>query len=511
MFRKIISILKEKLSSPRFFLIVVLIFLFLATFFLFDKALFAGVALIALLTAVTFLILKKIGFKTKTIYALFLIALSIHLGAVLFFHYANFQPFSGGAGDYSEYDVLAQQISERLRQGNFSLRGIDYGHFYPVIIGYIYTLTLPKAFIGQMFNAWLVALLVIFVYLIAIEIGGSEKQSFLAGLIVSIYPSLLFFGSLLLKDALVALLCSIVLLLILKLLKAFSWKKFLILYIFLTALTHFRLYIAFAAVLTFIICWFLFSNLKIKKRLIYGVIFIFLMGFLPNYSGGQGAGQGYYGINFIKVFLNRNTITQYRELFSIPNPKISPITGYPVYNESSAPETSAPETSAPETSAPETSAPETSVSESSAPAAKPVTKRGRGSAVTVETGFENPFTFLRNSLISFIYASLGPFPWQLRFLRHLFTLPEIILWYFALFFAVKGIKKASLPRAFVLPIFSLLVLGSISIYLANFGITTRIRIPAFISIFCLAPFGINWASNNKIIKFFSKKLDFLTT
>jgi len=473
------SNLKEKI-----FLIAVAILLSAAIIGLFDRPLAVGIIFIAFLAGITFLIFNKIGLGVKVIFTLFLIALLIHLAAVLFIYYADFQPFSGSRGDYSEYDALAREIAQRVQQGNLSLQGINYGHFYPVIIGYIYALTLPEILIGQMFNAWLAALLVIFVYLIVIEIGGSEKQGFFAGLIVSIYPSLLFFGSLLLKDALVALLYSIVLLLILKLLKLFSWRRFLIFYIFLGTLMHFRSYIGFAALLTFIISWFIFSNLKIKKRLIYGVIIVVILGFLPNISGGEGSGQGYYGINFMRIYISRNTITYYRELLSIPNPKISPITGFPTYDELSTDELSADEPSASE--------------EPPASTDKPVTKRGRGSVVTVETGFENPFIFLKNSLISFIYASLGPFLWQMRYLRHLFVLPELILWYFALFFIIKGIKKPIRSHTFTLLIFSLIVFGVLSLFLCDFGITTRIRIPAFISLFCLAPFGFERLKNIKI-------------
>jgi len=449
---------------------------------LLDTVLAVGVALIVFLTAITFLIFKKAGFKTKTIYILFLITLSIYFGAVLFFYYTNFQPFSGGAGDYSTYDSLGQEISGRLHQGNFSLQGIAYENFYPVIIGYIYTLTLPEVLIGRMFNAFVAALLAAFIYLIVLEMGGSEKQGFFSGLMANIYPSLIFFGTLLGKDVLAPLLALIVLFLILKLLKTFSFAKFIIFYIFLGALIQLRIYIGFAALLTFIICWPIFSNLKLKKRLLYAFIAIILLGFLPQIS----AGQGYYGINFIKAYLTQDMIIFFRERISIPNPKISETTGLPVYDESPTPESS--------------------LSESPNPI---VTKRGRGSAIEVKAGFENPFKFLRNSVIAFIYASLGPFPWQLRYLRHLLILPETILWYFALFFAIKGIKKPVRSHAFTLCAFSLLVLGSLSVFLTNYGITTRIRVPAFLAIFCLTPFGINWISDNKIIKFFSKSLDAL--
>ncbi|MEK7540621.1 MAG: hypothetical protein AAB529_00045 [Patescibacteria group bacterium] len=517
MFGKIISILKENFYSPHLLTIIISSYLLLTIVSLFDKTLAMGIIFIVFLTSVVFSIFKKIGFKTKTIYTLFLIALLIHLGTVFFIHYIGFQPFSGSAGDYSEYDVIARQISERIRQGNFSVQGLDVGHNYPVILGYIYILTLPQALIGQMFNAWLIALLVVFVYLIVMEIGGLKKEAFLAGLIVSIYPSLLFFGSLLLKDALVALSFSIVLLLILKLLKAFSWPKFIIFYVALSALFHFRLYIACAAVLTFIACWFLFSNLKIKKRLIYGVIIIALLGFLPNISGGTSNGAGYFGINFMKAFLNQKMITYYREFLAVANPEIPPAVESPVTVEPSAAAKPSVATKPPATVKPSATV-ESSVTVKPTATAEPkpsgftdnpITKRGRGSNVIVKTGFGNPFIFLKNSLISFIYASLGPFPWQMRYLRHFLILPETILLYFSIFFIIKGIKKPIKSLAFTLLFFSILLLAVLSVFIANFGITTRIRVPAFISLFALAPFGINWTSNNKITKFLSKRLDIL--
>ena len=195
---------------------------------------------------------------------LFLIVFLIHIIAVLFVYYTRFQPFNGG--DYREYNSVAQDISSRLHQGDLSLDGLKVSHYYPVIVGYIYALTTPDMLMGQLFNAWLTAILVIVAYFIVIEVGGSPKQGFLAGLIISFYPSLAFFSSLLLKDVLVALLCVVGLLMLLKIIKNFSWSKFFILYLALLGLTHFRFYISFSLVFAFIICWILLSNLEIKTR-----------------------------------------------------------------------------------------------------------------------------------------------------------------------------------------------------------------------------------------------------
>jgi len=443
----------------------------------FDRPLAVGIVFIASLSAITLLILRKIGLCTKTICALFFIALIIHLGAVIFVSYSNFQPFSGGRGDYLEYGTIAQEVAQRVQHGNFSLQGISYGHFYPAIIGYIYALTMPEVLIGQMFNAFLAALLAIFVYFIVREMRGSEKEGFVSGLLTIFYPSLLFFGSLLLKEVLAALICSIALLLILKIINKFSWTRFALLYASLLGLIHFREYIGFAAIITFIVCWFIFSNLKIRKRLVYGAIFVVLLGFLPIISAGEGTGSGYYGVNFFKAYLNRNTITHFREELSIPSPNISPETGFPTYD---APLS------------------DSNITETGEVVAKPVTKRGRGSVVTVETGFDNAFSFVKNSLIALTYATLGPFPWQMRYLRHLLVLPELLLWYLALFFTIKGIRRPARSNVFVILIFSFIVFSTLSVYLCDFGITTRIRIPAFIAVFCLAPFGFKRLKNIKI-------------
>ena len=401
-----------------------------------------GVIFTAFLTGVTLLVFNKIK-ATKTIFVLFLIAFLIHIAAVLFIYYAHFQPFSGGGGDYNFYQQQAQEIAGRVQQGNFSLQGIGAGHYYPVIVGYIYAFTLPEMLIGQIFNAWLVALSVVFVYLIVQEIGGTKKQSFLLGLIVSVYPSLLFYGSLLLKDALVVLLCLIGLLLMLKLIQRFSWSRFLLFYIVLIGVTQFRFYIGYAFILCFIISWIFFSNLKTKKRLVYAVLIIFVLGFLPEIA----TGQGYYGRKFLKSYLNSKTITYYREVVYTPS--------------------------------------------ESQPSESQPSSTGRESSVIVKTGFENPFTFLRNSAISFSYSLFGPFPWQMTHLRHLFVLPEMIAWYFLFFFAIKGAIKSIRRYRVILPliIFSFVVFVALSLFINNFGIITRIRMPAFISLLCLAPFG----------------------
>jgi len=481
---------KKKLIGIILFIIIIGIIAF------FDMTLAVGIILISFLTLIIFLILSKTGTKSKTLCLLFFIALLIHFGAVLFIHYAHFQPFSGGEGDYIKYDFAAQEIATRIHQGNFSLQGLSTSHYYPVVIGYIYALTLPEMLIGQLFAVWLAAISVLLVYLIVLEIGASKKQAFLIGLITAIYPSYLFFGSFLLKDTLVIPLILAGLLLTLKLIKNFSWRNFLIFYIVLGAVIHFRFYVGYALLFSFIPCWLLLCRLNLKKKFIYGIIIIILLGFLPQFFEG-----GYYGFKNIKSFLKPTSITFYREVAYNPLPSSA----------IEAPETPASETPASETPASETPASETPASETPAsetPASERILKRliikifpkiekkserpiGTGSSIKVKTEIDKPLNFLLNCSKSFIYVLLGPFPWQIRASRQLFVLFETIPWYFLVFFVIKGAFIALKRKRIALPllVFSIISLGVLAIFERNFGGITRVRIPSFIALFCLIPLG----------------------
>jgi len=297
---------------------------------------------------------------------------------------------------------------------------------------------------------------------------------------VAIYPSYVFFGSLLLKDGLVVSLVLTGLFLTLKLIKNFFWRNFLIFYIVLGAVIHFRFYVGYALLFTFILCWLLLCKLNLKKKLIYGIIIIFLLGFLPQFLG-----HDYYGSKTIKGYLNPKTITFYREIV-YPAPLPSLVV--------EAPETQAPETQDAETQAPEASAIKTCVKKivlKVFPNIEKAQNTAHSSSVEVKTETENPPNFLINWSKSFVYVLLGPLPWQIQNYQQLFVLLEIIPWYFLLFFVAKGIFVALKRERIALPllVFSIISLGVLALFISNFGIITRIRMPSFIALLCLIPLG----------------------
>ncbi|MEK7124177.1 MAG: hypothetical protein AAB877_00625, partial [Patescibacteria group bacterium] len=151
---------------------------------------------------------------------------------------------------------------------------------------------------------------------------------------------------------------------------------------------------------------------------------------------------------------------------------------------------------------------------------------GQDSSINLKAG-NGGLEFIKNSFISFVYAFLGPFPWQLRSLKHAFVLPELILWWICLFFITKGIiKYAKNNRLMLMPLlFGVILIGIVSVYMTNFGLVTRLRMSAFVALMCLVPFGFgkftrlnnfrllrklslpgifNWVNNIKI-----KRLKFL--
>jgi len=451
-----------------------------------DKPLFIGIFLVISLTLITLFAFYSFGIKSRSFYLLFLITLVIHTGATLFIYYAKFQPF--GEGDFILYQKSAEQIAQRFNSGIFSLEGLWIPHFYPVLIGIIYTLTLPKMIIGQLFSVWLSALSVAFVFLIVKEISVSKYWPFITGLIVAIMPSFLFFGSLLLKDTVVITLVLSGLLLSLKMLKSFSWQKFAVFFVVLTALIHLRFYVGFALLFSFIICWFLISNFKIKERVIYGVIIIFFLGFSP-----QLLNYGYYGTTPLKGYLNEKTITTYREVVYAPNPtptstSLSP-NGVPLNNQ-----------------------PTKKYCEGC-----PLEDQGVGSSFVIGAGFDNPFRFAFNYFVSFMFSLLGPFPWQIKHARQSFVLLETIPWYLIITVFVYGVIKYFKTSGFLKTIkhyklavplfmFSIISLGALSLFINNFGIITRIRIPSIIVLLCLVSFcGEPFNKLTKILDYCEKK------
>jgi hypothetical protein len=224
--------------------------------------------------------------------------------------------------------------------------------------------------------------------------------------------------------------------------------------------------------LTFALSWFLLANETFKKRVAYGIVIVALLGLIPQFI----VGQGYYGINSVKKYFSAEMVHFYRQsaynaaYYKFPVPAVAVL---------------------------------------GKPGSTVVVSNKPSSATSYSTiGFDSSFQTgagILSYVKSFVYAILGPLPWQIKNLRQSLVLFETLPWYVLLFFIIDGIVvvfKKRAKEAIPLLIFSIIVLIVITVFDNNFGLIVRIRIPAFIALLCLAPFGFN--KNNIIYRIAEK-------
>ncbi len=411
-----------------------------------------GLLVLFLATWGVLLCIQKLGgVNKKAMSVLFLIAVFTHLAAASFIHYAEFYPLGTGSGegDQGLFHLSSSAIAQDFRQGDFSIgtikkniTGFSLTQGYPVVIGGLYALTVPDQFVGKAFNVWLMAMSILFVYLIAVEIGASSRQALIAGLLANLYPSFLYFGSLLNREAPVAAVFLLSLLLTLRMVKRFSFSSFLLFSFAVFALIHLRFYVGFVALFIFPFSFLVFSNLTWRQKLKYGVVIIPLLGFVP-----QLLGHGYYASSTIRIHIQPERIEMYRDhaytvLADVDNPGVG----------------------------------------------KNLEGASPGSTVVVKAEVDNPASFTKNYITSFLFVSMGPLPWHLKESRHLFSLGETIPWFILVLCMLGGVWRERRRYRVILPIVFAAVglLVALALLIDNFGIYMRLRMPAFLALFSLA-------------------------
>lgn len=95
--------------------------------------------------------------------------------------------------------------------------------------------------------------------------------------------------------------------------------------------------------------------------------------------------------------------------------------------------------------------------------------------------------------LGFVYLMFAPFPWQAGSARQSFTIPEVLLWWSMMPFAVYGIwytLRERLRPAFPVLLFTLMLTLAYSIFLGNVGTAYRQRTQ--IQVFLFIFFGVGW-------------------
>ena len=485
--------------------ISVVVFALLVSFIVlcyFNFALSIGLIFIFSLTIILFIILFYLGVRDKNLYISALIVFVIHLifASVLYFinYHTSIRIFGGGA-DFDLYQNNAIEFANRLRHGIFSVEGLYTKHYFAMIIGFIYFITVPDPIIGQMFTVFTSVFSAVLLYLLIIEIGGSKMWAFWSVIISSFYASYAIFGSFLLKEIFVIPLILLSLLILIKILKKFSLIYFIWLFIAMSAVIHFRFYIGFSLMFTFIICCFLVSKISIRNKALISLV----MGLAPALMG-----YGYLGWIPINNYLALDQIRILREVTYAP---VSSQEAQKMIDEKNKKDQQKIDQSKGGSSdfsegfgqnldteidffkERNKANSEFKTLEGRKLTAEEIAKgSGTGSSFSVKSETSNPFMFLVNYLISFSYASFGPFPWQIKMARQIYAFVEVIPWWLFfisilyggyIYIKKEGVKKFLDKYTYALPlfVFGIIAMGVISLFINNYGIIMRIRIPVILS------------------------------
>lgn len=440
----------------------------------------AGLLLLSVLGGGMFLLLKRFGLMDISLRNLLLVALLIHVAAAYFIYTARVYPFGGGEGDQLFYHRSALEISKNFRQGDFSIENIreelkkeSMDQSYPVFVALFYALTVQDKFIGQMISVWFFLLSLVILYFVMKEIGVGESWRFRTGIIAALYPSYLYFSSMMLKESLIAFLFLLSLLLSLKLMKHVSFKIIIFLFLVLFFLFHFRLYVGIAALGGFALALLLSQAFPFKKKLAWSVAVFLLAGFMPLF-----AGKGYFGVSEIRSFLQPQRLAEYNQrvgdsasphtnLFSLADVFKNPS----LLIRSLFPEDSSKNITP-------------SLHRKAASSTREDSKGGIGG-------------LLKTLPQSFLAVLWGPFPWEMKYTQQLFALAETIPWYIISFLLSKNLRRLSKHWRIILSavFMGMVLLLIIAAFTNNYGTYIRIRIPAFLALLSILPFALSYEAN----------------
>ncbi|MBM3206358.1 MAG: hypothetical protein FJZ43_01930 [Candidatus Staskawiczbacteria bacterium] len=486
----------------------------------FNLALVLAIGFVFILLIILFSLLFYLNIRDKNVYIVALVVFLIHMVFAMVFYVLNYHTsirIFGGGADFDLYQNNAIEFANRLRHGIFSVEGLYLRHYFAIIMGFIYFITIPDPVVGQMFTVFTSVCSAVLLYLLIVEIGGSRKWAYWITIISSFYASYAIFGSVLLKEIFVIPLILLSLLILIKLFKKFSLVYFIWLFIVITAIIHFRFYIGFALMFTFVICCFLISKMSLRNKVGLSII----IGLAPAIMG-----FGYFGWIPINQYLALDQIRILRDVIYAP---VSPEDAQKLIDEKNEVNQNNDKTAGfseevkkdsnkkvdflSEGFSEDTNTTVDFFKERKKANAEFKTLEGRpltpeeiaktsgtSSSFSVKSETNNPFMFLVNYGISFLYSFFGPFPWQIKEARQISAFAEVIPWwviFVSILYGVyksiqnEGVKKFWGKYMYALPmvIFGIISIGVISLFINNYGIIMRIRIPVLLSFLAILSFN----------------------
>ncbi|MBS9392147.1 MAG: hypothetical protein HEQ29_02950 [Dolichospermum sp. LBC05a] len=349
--------------------------------------------------------------------------LAIHLYS-LEAGFKGFYPLASG-GDDTTYWTLANDIFN----GYISLSTPS---SYPFILAALFSITGQNLLYGKFLSVLADSFTVYIGVYVARELSNSNKltqfyrnySAHLTGLLLTFYPSAIWHSTQLLRDSLIVLFGLLNLYLSILILKKGKKKLWIYWSITLLLVYSLRPYAAVSLIMSLFAYLMLIWNAKIKRKLSIMLLLLIPCALIPYVLG-----QGLFGLERILPMLSVDEISSLRkDAYSIG-----------------------------------------------------------GSSTGISINYSNPITFMITYFPSYITAILGPFPWQVNAPVQLMALPEAIVMWILCFILWKNrhtkVITSEGKEENLLLVFSLILIGILSLFSDNIGANTRLRLLPWVSFF----------------------------
>jgi hypothetical protein len=352
----------------------------------------------------------------------FVVALAVRTAAAVALHlysisagFEGFYPLASGHDD-RQYWKLAASLADGMKP-------VDLPHAYPLVLAFLFRCVGPSLVIGKALNivagSVTVALGVLITRDLSRHVATSWRKVFhpvnIAGLLLTFYPSAVFYSTQLVKDPILVLLGMWSVYIAVRILRERRFGLWALWVGSLAALYLFRPYAACVMGLSVLVFLTSFWRARLRTRVTVLLIALLTSASVPNLLG-----WGWFGSSYLAPLLDPEFVIQFRER---------------AYSSG-------------------------------------------GSAVGIELNYLEPLSFISSYGYGLLTVLFGPFPWQIRSAVMYIALPEslVMLSLGIVASSRKSEPSAYQREQLLLLILAVLMSAAIALFSDNIGANTRLRL-----------------------------------
>lgn len=374
---------------------------------------------------------------SSLLWRLFWIAFGLRLVAAVAINWSG-SLFSGLSRDSAQYHEIGIQIANALALGESGPRASWIDHAWFRLIGHLYYWLTPEPFLIQLLNVILGSVAAVMTARMAWLAYGDARVAYFAGWLMAVFPSFVYYSALLLKDAASLFLMACLGWAVVALRQRFSWLYVAVIAACLLGYLGVREYMFFMGMILVSVSMLPFFGRSSVS--IAGLTALLIVLSALTWS----TGYGFWGQSFFQEsqYLDIEYINETREGF----------------------------------------------------------ERGTG-AMGASAWGEDLATDLRNALMGVYYFLFSVNPFEIKSVRQLFALPEMLLMLSALMPMYRGFMVTWLQfrgTAIALIVFGTAVLAIYTSATTNMGALYRWRMQAFPFLFAILAAGLMLSRGNPL-------------